>query len=219
MPKISKTTLDPVAVVADWAYRNVLDAGKLHETPLLRDLVTELRRVKVPEAVVTPALCHRAARMNWERDEAIKLRWLEENRAGVGPVIVVDGDPRFDEFKTDPVAVAERLRRQEAEAERSAKLESLKERQAEARRLQKAEREASQARQAELKAARQKLATRDKRLPKPGTDLVKRHGGKEVRIRCLLDGFEHAGKVHASLSAAVQAATGETWNGFKFFNL
>ena len=61
--------------------------------------------------------------------------------------------------------------------------------------------------------------TQDPRLPQPGTNLVRRHRGKDVVVRVRTDGFEHAGRVYDSLSAAVRAATGTRWNGFGFFNL
>jgi hypothetical protein len=61
--------------------------------------------------------------------------------------------------------------------------------------------------------------TEDPRLPKPGTMLVRRYQGKDVVVRVRQDGFEYAGHVHRSLSAAVRAATGTPWNGFTFFGL
>jgi len=61
--------------------------------------------------------------------------------------------------------------------------------------------------------------TADPRLPIAGIDLVRRFQGKDVVVRVREDGFEHAGQVHRSLSAAVRAATGTPWNGFTFFGL
>ena len=59
----------------------------------------------------------------------------------------------------------------------------------------------------------------DPRLPKVGTLLVRRYQGKDVVVRVRQDGFECAGRLYRSLSAAVRAATGTRWNGFGFFGL
>ena len=59
----------------------------------------------------------------------------------------------------------------------------------------------------------------DPRLPKPGTLLVRRYQGKDVVVRVRQEGFECAGRLYRSLSAAVRAATGTRWNGFSFFGL
>jgi len=59
----------------------------------------------------------------------------------------------------------------------------------------------------------------DPRLPLPGTVLVRRYRGKDVVVRVRQDGFECDGRLYASLSAAVRAATGTRWNGFGFFRL
>ena len=61
--------------------------------------------------------------------------------------------------------------------------------------------------------------TGDPRLPTPGTLLVRRYQGKDVVVRVRQDGFECDGRLYASLSAAVRAATGTRWNGFSFFRL
>ena len=61
--------------------------------------------------------------------------------------------------------------------------------------------------------------TEDPRLPAPGALLVRRYRGKDIVVRVRQDGFEYAGQVHRSLSAAVRAATGTQWNGFTFFGL
>ena len=60
---------------------------------------------------------------------------------------------------------------------------------------------------------------RDSRLPKVGTLLVRRYQGKDVFVRVRQEGFECAGRLYLSLSAAVRAATGTRWNGFAFFAL
>jgi hypothetical protein len=56
-------------------------------------------------------------------------------------------------------------------------------------------------------------------LPIVGTDLVRRYQDKDIVVRVREDGFEYAGQIHRSLSAAVRAATGTPWNGFTFFGL
>jgi len=62
-------------------------------------------------------------------------------------------------------------------------------------------------------------AAQDPRLPKPGTLLVRRYQGKDVVVRVRQEGFECAGRLYLSLSAAVRAATGTRWNGFSFFRM
>ena len=59
----------------------------------------------------------------------------------------------------------------------------------------------------------------DPRLPIAGSLLIRRFRGKDVVVRVREDGFEHAGHLHRSLSAAVREATGTPWNGFAFFGL
>lgn len=60
----------------------------------------------------------------------------------------------------------------------------------------------------------------DPRLPKPGTDLIRRYRGNDVIVRVRDDGaFECSGRIHKSLSKAVTEATGTRWNGFVFFGL
>lgn len=54
---------------------------------------------------------------------------------------------------------------------------------------------------------------------KPGTVLVREHGGTEHRVMVLEDGFAWNGQVHKSLSAVASAITGTKWNGHRFFGL
>lgn len=59
----------------------------------------------------------------------------------------------------------------------------------------------------------------DRRLPPPGSILVRKYKGVEVRVTVRPDGFEYAGEVYGSLSAAAHAVTGSHCNGFAFFGL
>jgi Protein of unknown function (DUF2924) len=54
---------------------------------------------------------------------------------------------------------------------------------------------------------------------KPGTVLVREHGGEQQRVMVLADGFAWNGEVHKSLSAVASAITGTRWNGHRFFGL
>ena len=54
---------------------------------------------------------------------------------------------------------------------------------------------------------------------KPGTVLVREHGGEQHRVMVLADGFGWNGQVHKSLSAVATAITGTRWNGHRFFGL
>jgi len=58
---------------------------------------------------------------------------------------------------------------------------------------------------------------RDRRLPIPGTLLVREYKGRDVIVKVLEDGFEHEGKVFNSLSAIAKKVTGTKWNGHVFF--
>ena len=66
---------------------------------------------------------------------------------------------------------------------------------------------------------RKKRRGKDRRLPAPGTVLVKDYKGEEVAVTVLDKGFEHQGKVYASLTAIAKEVTGSHWNGFLFFGL
>jgi hypothetical protein len=59
----------------------------------------------------------------------------------------------------------------------------------------------------------------DARLPPPGSILTRSYKGGVVQVKVLVDGFEYAGAVYASLSAAAKAVTGSHCNGFHFFKL
>ncbi|CAM2066752.1 DUF2924 domain-containing protein [Sulfidibacter corallicola] len=60
---------------------------------------------------------------------------------------------------------------------------------------------------------------RDPRIPKPGTVLEREFKGRQVRITIKRSGFEWDGKVYASFSAAVKAATGASYSPYVFFKL
>jgi len=60
---------------------------------------------------------------------------------------------------------------------------------------------------------------RNRRLPAPGSVIVREHRGRELRLVVLENGFELDGIVHASLSEAARAATGSRWNGWLFWGL
>ncbi len=61
--------------------------------------------------------------------------------------------------------------------------------------------------------------TRDRRLPRPGTALLKTYKGQRVVVEVLHDGFSYEGQVFRSLSAVARAITGTHWNGWAFFGL
>jgi hypothetical protein len=60
---------------------------------------------------------------------------------------------------------------------------------------------------------------RDPRLPAPGSTLVRRYKGQDVRVRVLDDGFEWDCRRFGSLSEVALAVTGSKWNGWLFFGL
>jgi len=62
-------------------------------------------------------------------------------------------------------------------------------------------------------------ASRDRRLPIPGTVINKKYKGTEIRVKTLEHGFEYNGRVYKTLSAVAKAITGDHWNGYSFFNL
>ena len=59
----------------------------------------------------------------------------------------------------------------------------------------------------------------DPRLPRPGTALVRKYKGRQVRVIVLADGFEYEGERFSSLTAVAKAITGTHCNGFRFFKL
>jgi len=60
---------------------------------------------------------------------------------------------------------------------------------------------------------------RDKRLPIPGSRIIKLYKGRKLEIKVLERGFEFDGKIYKSLSAVSHMITGSNWNAFDFFKL
>ncbi|QAT17574.1 hypothetical protein BU251_07510 [Candidatus Velamenicoccus archaeovorus] len=61
--------------------------------------------------------------------------------------------------------------------------------------------------------------SRDKRLPIPGTVIIKEYKGIKLEVKILESGFEFRSKVYKSLTAIAKEITGAHWNGYLFFNL
>lgn len=60
---------------------------------------------------------------------------------------------------------------------------------------------------------------RDKRLPIPGTVIIKEYKGIKLEVKILESGFEYHNKIYKSLTAIAKEVTGAHWNGYLFFNL
>jgi hypothetical protein len=60
---------------------------------------------------------------------------------------------------------------------------------------------------------------RDRRIPPPGTVLVRHFGDRDYRVTVTEDGFMLGRHRYRSLSAVAKAITGKHWNGFLFFGL
>jgi hypothetical protein len=58
---------------------------------------------------------------------------------------------------------------------------------------------------------------RDRRLPGPGTVLVRDFDGKRHEVTILDGGFLYSGKIYRPLSAVARDITGTQWNGYRFF--
>jgi len=63
------------------------------------------------------------------------------------------------------------------------------------------------------------IPTRDRRLPIPGTLLVRDFQGRRIMAKVLDHGFEYDGRLFKSLSAIAREVTGTRWNGLAFFGL
>jgi hypothetical protein len=59
----------------------------------------------------------------------------------------------------------------------------------------------------------------DKRLPPPGTVLVRCYKGEDLQVKVLASGFEFEGQTYRSLSAVTKAITGQHYNGYYFFRI
>jgi hypothetical protein len=68
-------------------------------------------------------------------------------------------------------------------------------------------------------ASRPAAPRRDPRLPLPGSTVVRKYKGQDVRVTVLDDGFEWDGRRFDSLSEIALAVTGSKWNGWLFFGL
>ena len=55
--------------------------------------------------------------------------------------------------------------------------------------------------------------------PAPGSVLVKKYKGEEIRVTVVAGGYEHEGVLYRSLSALANAITGSHLNGRHFFGL
>lgn len=62
-------------------------------------------------------------------------------------------------------------------------------------------------------------SSQDLRLPKPGSELRRRVGDREVVVKVLPTGFEYNQRLYRSLSAIAREITGARWNGLLFFGL
>jgi len=60
---------------------------------------------------------------------------------------------------------------------------------------------------------------RDPRLPSPGSTIVRKYKGDDVRVVVMADGFEWDGRQFDTLSQVAFAITGSRWNGFLYFGL
>jgi len=73
---------------------------------------------------------------------------------------------------------------------------------------------------AALRADNESLCARESALaPRPGSVLVREHGGMMNLVMVLDRGYAWNGRDFASLSAAARAITGTKWNGRRFFGL
>jgi hypothetical protein len=53
----------------------------------------------------------------------------------------------------------------------------------------------------------------------PGTLLTRRHKGRDIVVKVLVDGFEYQSRHYGSLSAIALVVTGTRWNGLLFLGL
>jgi hypothetical protein len=62
-------------------------------------------------------------------------------------------------------------------------------------------------------------SNRDKRLPMPGSLLMKDYRGETYVVKVLDNAFDYEGRLYRSLSAIAQEITGTKWNGYLFFGI
>ncbi len=62
-------------------------------------------------------------------------------------------------------------------------------------------------------------AVRDRRIPRPGTVLLRAYKGQRHAVEVTWDGFSYDGRPFRSLSAVAREITGSHWNGLMFFGL
>jgi len=62
-------------------------------------------------------------------------------------------------------------------------------------------------------------AVRDRRIPRPGTVLLRAYKGQRLVVEVTKNGFEYNGRPFRSLSAVAREITGTHWNGLLFFGL
>lgn len=63
------------------------------------------------------------------------------------------------------------------------------------------------------------VSSEDRRLPLPGTLLVREFRGVTHVVKVLDQGFEYESQRHKTLSAVARTITGTKWNGFLFFGI
>lgn len=75
--------------------------------------------------------------------------------------------------------------------------------------------------QGESRTVTKPAPTFDRRLPPPGSAIVREYKGRTLRVVVLPDdqGFEMEGERYRTLSAIAKKVTGSHINGFRFFNL
>ena len=59
----------------------------------------------------------------------------------------------------------------------------------------------------------------DPRVPRPGTQLIKRYKDETLTVTVLDDGYQYGDRIYKSLSAIARHVTGTQWNGYTFFGL
>ncbi len=60
---------------------------------------------------------------------------------------------------------------------------------------------------------------RDRRIPQPGTVLLRRYKGQAIAVNVLENGFEWEGRQYRSLTAVAKEVTESHLNGLRFFHL